>query len=187
MNMEQKQFVIRHSRPDDLPVMLKIYEHARLFMAEHGNPRQWGATNWPPEKLLKEDIKTGHSYIVCVPDGRAAGTFAYFYGQDIEPTYLHIEKGEWPAERLLHGKGSTYGVVHRLAGDGSEKGIGEAALNWAFEQSHHLRVDTHPDNKIMQNLLSKLGFVQCGSIYVREDHDPRLAYEKLPGLTNENS
>jgi hypothetical protein len=30
----------------------------------------------------------------------------------------------------------------------------------------------------MQNLLRKLGFVHCGTIYVQEDNDPRLAYEK---------
>ena len=40
-------------------------------------------------------------------------------------------------------------------------------------------MDTHGDNKIMQNLLTGLGFVHCGTIYVVEDNDPRLAYEKL--------
>ena len=31
----------------------------------------------------------------------------------------------------------------------------------------------------MQRLLGKLGFTQRGIIYVREDHDPRLAYDKF--------
>jgi hypothetical protein len=30
----------------------------------------------------------------------------------------------------------------------------------------------------MQNLLRKLGFVHCGTIYVEEDNYPRLAFEK---------
>jgi hypothetical protein len=30
----------------------------------------------------------------------------------------------------------------------------------------------------MQNLLRKLGFIHCGTIYVEEDNDPRLAFEK---------
>ena len=30
----------------------------------------------------------------------------------------------------------------------------------------------------MQNLLAKLGFDHRGTIYVEEDDDPRLAYEK---------
>ena len=41
-----------------------------------------------------------------------------------------------------------------------------------------MRIDTHGDNIVMQAMLEKLGFVHCGTIYVREDKDPRLAYEK---------
>ena len=47
---------IRHTAPGDLPRLLEIYEYARRFMARHGNPRQWGATHWPPEALLRRDI-----------------------------------------------------------------------------------------------------------------------------------
>lgn len=73
---------------------------------------------------------------------------------------------------------NPYGVVHRLASDGSEKGIGSFCLNWAYEQSGHLRIDTHGDNKVIQNMAEKLGFIRCGTIYVEEDDYPRLAYEK---------
>ena len=34
--------------------------------------------------------------------------------------------------RLLNS--SIAGVVHRVAGDGSEKGIGAFCINWAFEK-----------------------------------------------------
>ena len=68
--------------------------------------------------------------------------------------------------------------MHRIAGDGSEKGIGAFCINWAFEQCGHLRIDTHGDNIVMQNLVKKLGFVHCGTIYVEEDNNPRLAFEK---------
>lgn len=40
-------------------------------------------------------------------------------------------------------------------------------------------MDTHGDNVVMQRLLTKLGFIHCGTIYVEEDDYPRLAYEKL--------
>ena len=43
---------------------------------------------------------------------------------------------------------------------------------------HHLRIDTHGDNTVMQRLMEKLGFTHCGTIYVEEDDYPRLAYEK---------
>lgn len=105
--------------------------------------------------------------------------FFYDFGPHIENTYEDIYDGEWIGTKALGENGNTYGVVHRLAGDGSVRGIGTHCLNWAYEQCHHLRIDTHFDNKVMQKLLTGLGFVRCGMIYVTEDHDPRIAYEKL--------
>lgn len=161
---------IRHATEQDVTRMMEIYADARAFMAETGNPNQWGPTNWPPEALIHEDICTGHSY-VCVEDERVIGAFYFDYGEDIEPTYRVIEDGAWEDD-------SAYGVVHRIASDRSIKGIGTFCLNWAFDQCGHLRIDTHTDNKVMQNLLLKLGFAQRGIIYVVEDNYPRFAYEK---------
>ena len=161
---------IRKSTEQDFEKMMELYDHARDFMAKHGNPNQWGPTHWPPEQLIHQDIAKGNSY-VCVHDGRIVGTFFFLCGSDIEPTYCTIEDGAWHDD-------SAYGVVHRLAGDGSVKGIGAFCLNWAYEQCGHLRVDTHGDNKVLQNLLQKLGFTHCGTIYVQEGNYPRLAYEK---------
>ena len=161
---------IRHAEARDLARMMALYEHARRFMAEHGNPNQWGPTRWPPEDLLRRDIAQGNSYL-CVQGDRIVGTFFFAMGPDIEPTYRRIEDGAWRDP-------SPYGVVHRLAGDGSVRGTGAFCLDWAYRQCGHLRVDTHGDNQVLQNLLGKLGFVHCGTIYVEEDPYPRLAYEK---------
>ena len=162
---------IRKTTEQDLERVLEIYAFARKFMKEHGNPNQWGPTNWPPAALIREDIRRGDSY-VCVNDtGQVIGTFYYISGKDIEPTYREIEEGAWLDD-------SPYGVVHRIASDGSEKGTGAFCLNWAFAQCGHLRVDTHGDNIVMQNLMKKLGFTYCGIIHVEEDEYPRLAYER---------
>ena len=161
---------IRKTTFEDLDQVMEIYARARAFMAEHGNPNQWGPTNWPPEAVIHQDIAEGNSY-VCEHEGKVVGTFYYICGKDIDPTYRVIEDGQW-------GSDEAYGVVHRLAGDGSVKGIGEFCLNWAFEQCGHLRVDTHSDNVVMQNLLEKLGFCRRGTIYVVEDNYPRYAYDK---------
>ena len=162
---------IRHSTDQDLERMMEIYGFARNFMAEHGNPYQWGPTNWPPEALIRQDIAAGNSYVCENDAGRIAGTFFYTCGEDIEPTYREITDGAWL-------DGSPYGVVHRIAADGSEKGVGAFCIGWAYGQCGHLRIDTHGDNRVMQNLLGKLGFIHCSTIYVEEDDDPRLAYEK---------
>ena len=165
---------IRHSTLQDLSRIMDIYAHARRFMAQTGNPRQWGATNWPPEYLIRRDIAAGNSY-VCMEDGQIVGTFFYAFGDEIEPNYAAIEDGDW----LVSG---PYGVVHRLASSGQAKGVGAFCINWAIAQCGHLRIDTHGDNKVMQSLLGKLGFSQRGIVHVEEDNDPRLAYEKSKNM-----
>ncbi|MCR5138401.1 MAG: GNAT family N-acetyltransferase [Oscillospiraceae bacterium] len=163
---------IRHSTGQDFDRMMEIYSFARSYMAEHSNPNQWGPTHWPPEDLIRSDIRNGSSYVCLGENDTVIGTFFFTHGKDIEPTYRNITDGAWLDD-------SPYGVVHRLAGDGSEKGIGAFCINWAFEQCGHLRIDTHGDNIVMQNLVRKLGFVHCGTIYVEEDSYPRLAFEKI--------
>ncbi len=164
--MNVRKAVIR-----DISEIMEIYARAREFMAAHGNPNQWGPTNWPPRDLVLEDIRTGRSYL-CEHEGRIAGVFFFDHGKDIEPTYRVIESGDWIGN-------DEYGVVHRIASDGSIKGVGKFCINWAYEQCGHLRMDTHGDNTIMQNLLEGLGFQKCGIIYVVEDDYPRYAYEKI--------
>ena len=163
--------LIRHAVEDDFPRMMEIYAMAREYMAAHGNPNQWGPTNWPPESLIQADIADGSSYVCENEGGVIIGTFFFVYGKDIEPTYREITEGAWLDN-------SPYGVVHRIAADGSGKGTGTFCLNWAYSRCGHLRIDTHGDNTVMQNLLKKMGFVHCGTIYVEEDDAPRLAYEK---------
>jgi len=161
---------IRHATEQDFPRMMEIYAYARDFMAKTGNPNQWGPTHWPPEELIHDDIRSGHSY-VCEENGRIVGTFYFNAGTSIDATYAVIEDGQWIGDE-------NYGVVHRVAGDGSVKGIGTFCINWAYSQCGHLRIDTHADNTVMRNLLLKLGFTQCGIIHVVEDNYPRFAFEK---------
>ena len=48
---------------------------------------------------------------------------------------------------------------------------------WAFGQCGNLKIDTHRDNVVMQNMLKKNGFQSCGIIHV-QDGSERLAYQK---------
>ena len=163
---------IRRSEERDIQRMMEIYAHARAFMAEHGNPNQWGPTGWPPEDLLRKDIESGCSYVCTDDDGRIIGTFFFTQGTDIEPTYRKIYEGKWLDD-------SPYGVVHRVASDGTAKGVGRFCINWALNRCGHMRMDTHGDNTVMQNLLESMGFRRCVIIHVDEDDYPRLAYEKV--------
>ena len=80
---------IRRTAEADLVRVMDIYAHARAFMAAHGNPDQWGPTNWPPEALIRQDIARGRGY-VCVHEGRVVGAFFFDMGRDVAPTYRHL-------------------------------------------------------------------------------------------------
>ena len=163
---------IRRASLLNLERIMDIYANARGFMAKNGNPHQWGRS-WPPEELVRSDIAKGICY-VCVCGDRIVGVFSLAVGEDVEPAYRHIEGGAWI-------DGGPYGVVHRLAGDGSVKGIGAFCLKWAMEKCGHLRIDTHEDNAVMRGLLDKLGFSPRGVIRVAQDGSQRIAYEKTEG------
>ncbi len=162
---------IRHTKTEDLAAVMAIYEGARDFMARTGNPHQWGDKKNPPQSRIEQDIAEGKSYVCVDENDRVIGTFYYDYGMDIDPTYAIIEEGAWTNP-------DAYGVIHRIASSFTQPGIGSFCINWAFSQCGHLRIDTHEDNHVMQSLLTKLGFTRCGIIYLLEDHDPRIAYEK---------
>lgn len=70
-----------------------------------------------------------------------------------------------------------YYVIHRLASWPDVHGIWDCVLEWAFERTSALRVDTHRDNHIMQHNILKHGFTYCGIIYLLSG-DERLAYQK---------
>ncbi len=157
---------IRKTAKEDLNRVLEIYEYARSFMADHGNPNQWGKSN-PPQEVIEQDIADGKHY-VCVEGNEIVAVFYYAIEED--PTYARIYEGGWPNDKI-------YGVVHRIASAGTAKGAGSFCLNWAYEQCGNLRIDTHRDNIVMQNLLKKNGFQYCGIIYIK-DGSERLAYQK---------
>lgn len=157
---------IRKADAQDLQTILEIYAHARRFMAEHGNPTQWGSDR-PPRSQTEDDIRRGRLY-VCEAEGRIACVF--YFAQEEDPTYRVIEDGAWLAD-------GPYGVVHRIASVPGTRGAATYCLNWAFARCGNLRIDTHADNAPMQGLLRKLGFARCGRIYIA-DGSPREAFQK---------
>lgn len=156
---------IRKATQEDLSEILKIYEHARKFMALHGNPNQWGKTN-PPVERVKQDIAEQKCHL-CIQDKEIAGVF--YFAQEEDSTYQKIN-GAWLSNR-------PYAVVHRIAVGANHSGVATYCLNWAYEQYHNIRIDTHEDNIPMQHLLKKLGFSYCGEITIA-DGSPRIAFQK---------
>ena len=159
-------YIVRKAIYEDLPRIEEIYAYARKFMAENGNPNQWGTTT-PPTYQLEDDIEKGDLYVL-IQDNTIHGVFYFFIGPD--PTYSEIEDGCWRSD-------TTYGTIHRIAGDGSG-GVLAAAVAFGKQLINHIRIDTHHDNKIMQQAVLKYGFHRSGIIHL-EDGDPRIAYDLL--------
>lgn len=157
---------IRKSTTHDLNRLLEIYESARRFMARSGNPSQWGES-YPSEELLLRDIGAGVSYVV-ESDNVIVGTFVFIVGED--PTYSEIE-GEWIDNAI-------YGTIHRIASDGSVRGIADYCLEYCTTIIGNIRIDTHRYNKVMLRWIRKSGFRYCGIVHVA-DGTPRLAFQLL--------
>jgi len=160
--------MIRKAANSDLDRIIEIYETARVFMHTHGNPTQW-AGKYPDKETLVEDIKLGQLYVITDDRDESTihGCFALIGG--IDPTYIKIYEGEWKSN-------TPYGAIHRVAGDGTVKGIFSSCFEYASRLFDHLRVDTHKDNIPMQGAVKKCGFKYCGIIHLAGG-DPRLAYE----------
>lgn len=160
------EYQIRKAQWEDLPRIEEIYANARKFMAETGNPNQWGNTT-PVTSLLEDDIRKGDLYVMTYED-TIHGVFYFYIG--IDPTYGVIEDGQWRSD-------TPYGTIHRIAGDGSG-GVLATAVAFGKEHIGHLRIDTHEDNKIMQRAIAKQGFQRSGIIHLANG-SPRIAYDLL--------
>ena len=143
------RYCVRRAVMSDLDRIEEIYQYAREFMIEHGNPNQWGKNNPPTDQLL-QDIQLGDLYVIS-DDSEIHGVFYFYIGED--PTYTQID-GSWRSNKL-------YGTIHRIAGDGSG-GILKSAVEFARAKIDHIRIDTHEDNRIMQSAVAKQGFCRCG-------------------------
>lgn len=157
--------IVRKAEYSELAQILRIYQRARDYMRQTGNPNQWKDSH-PQSELLENDIHLGQLYVL-EESAVLQGVFALITGED--PTYGYIE-GRWLND-------APYATIHRIASAGLRKGVLAACLAWCDAKYPNLRIDTHHDNAIMQHLLAKYGFTRCGIIYLANG-EPRIAYQK---------
>lgn len=160
------QYKIRRAEIADLFRIEQIYAGARAFMADHGNPHQWGST-YPEKAMLMDDIHKGLLFVM-ENSQKICGVFYFYIGND--SCYETIYDGSWRAD-------TRYGTIHRIASDGAG-GILACAVDFCLSQISHLRIDTHEDNYVMQRAIEKQGFSKRGIVYM-EDNTTRIAYDLL--------
>ncbi len=158
---------VREAQVADLDEMLRVMDRARRFMRENGNHEQWTG-GYPSKEVLRADIGKGNSYVI-ENNGKLVGTFCFIIGAD--PTYSVID-GDWIDNE------NEYGTIHRIASDGSERGVADTALEFCQQKIDNIRIDTHEDNAPMLKWIESRGFRYCGIIRLA-DGSPRKAFQLL--------
>ncbi len=154
---------IRLANENEIDRIMPLYAQAVEFMKSTGNPTQWKTI---PEKSIILEYITQKMQYICEDNGEIIATFMFHIGND--PTYDIIYDGKWLNDE-------TYGVIHKITSN--KKGAGTACLEFCYELCKNIRIDTHDNNKPLQNLLKKLGYKYCGIILL-ENGEERLAFQK---------
>lgn len=162
---------IRIACERDLDALVRIYDIARRYMVESGNPHQWGDGR-PTRDELAASVAAGAVRVGVDETDTPRFAFTIYSGAD--PTYQRIYEGSWLTD-------GPYVTIHRVASDGQARGVFSQTVAYATDFANQLglpalRVDTHDDNKTMQHVIAKAGFTRCGYIHL-ENGDPRIAYE----------
>ncbi len=161
--------LIRNAGTDDIRRILKIYAAARAFMIATGNPNQWTGS-YPAREDIEADIQNGTGFVL-EDEGVVKAFFAFIIGPEHDYEHGTLVEGDgW----LDH---EPYGTIHRVASDGSARGVLHSVVSFCKERCANLRIDTHQDNKVMQHCILKEGFVPCG-LLLRPDGQYRLAYQQ---------
>ena len=148
----------------------------RMIKAASGRLGAAGIDQWqrgyPNRTSIENDVEAGVGMVLALGNEILAYGAVIFTG---EPAYNDLTGGQW----LTNGE---YAVVHRLCVSeifvrmGFAKQFMSAAEAMAAERVKSFRIDTHPDNMIMQNLVERMGFTYCGDVVIESR---RLAYEKI--------
>jgi len=169
--------MIRLANVRDIDAIEKCLLDAKKFLKDSGSIQWNGPSGNPDKELYLKDINKNHCY-VCVREGNIVGV-ATFMGHEDEYDHPY---GKWLTE------GRNYTTVHRIAVcDGKRsQGVATELMRYAEAFTKNtgrssIRIDTHPENLIMQTMLGSLGYSYCG--YVVYSYIPvepkRLIYEKL--------
>jgi GNAT superfamily N-acetyltransferase len=173
---------VRPGRPDDVDAIMTVIAGARAFLGSQ-NIDQWQG-NYPDRAAVELDIQNQANRVLVV-DGRVVGIASLIQGPD--PFYKYIEGGSW-----IGGADVPYYAIHRFAIGDAGRGLHlsraflTALLSELYSRGvRDVRIDTHPDNKIMQHVVLSNGFEHRGLVYLDEPVPERLAYQLVFGGATE--
>lgn len=170
--------IIRKAVARDIPSIEKIINAGVEFLKEQKLP-QWQDGNHPSKQTLLRDIDSGSGYVLF--DESTETIVAYgALARGPETAYKKLLSGAWLKDA------DDYMVIHRVAvgkeyrKHGAAKRLLIGLIREGNRQGNFdTRVDTHPQNFIMQRLLKDIGFTYCGEIILPIVNGERLVYQML--------
>lgn len=183
-------YTISKASSKDIDRIMVLAAASRQIMKESGNPTQW-TDNHPSRETIEEDVERGDCYVISKrgeddatdsadkgdatdnADSMIVGSFVFRDGPD--PSYANIYDGAWIDDTL------PYHVIHRVMSLPDAHGIFAEIINFCFQHSKNIRIDTHSNNRIMRRLIEKYGFKYCGIVHIvdlEEDYE-RRAYQSF--------
>ena len=169
------EYEIRLARPDELDRLVEVTESGRQYLRAQGVP-QWQNGSGPGRKEIETDIERARGYVLEVA-GAVSGYASLIAGPEGSPLLI---EGAWT------GPCECYTTIHRVALDSSVRGGGFAGefLGRVIQIAKDLgypdiRIDTHPQNIIMQKVIGKAGFLEVGVLELPILNGKRLAYQLL--------
>lgn len=169
-------YFTRTAELTDLDDIETILQDARLFLHAQGL-QQWQNRYGPGRTEAERDIGIREGYVFVV-DGAISGYAALISG--VDEAYTQIYDGYW------NNRYNSYLSIHRVALSSALRGKGcahlffDGLLQAARQlQYHDIRIDTHPQNKIMQKVILREGFHYAGMIVFPIPDGERKAYQLL--------
>lgn len=163
--------IFREAKIEDIDTIAEIIAAASSRLGAAGVD-QW-QRGYPNRGSIERDVEASVGRVLTLDSGEIVAYGALIYSG--EKAYEELTGGAW----LRDGE---YAVIHRLCVASEYVGCGYSryfmyqAEAQATEQVASMRIDTHPENKIMQSLIASLGYTYCGDVVIESR---RLAYEKL--------
>lgn len=170
--------MIRVADEKDLEdIMMCIYD-AREFLHNNGLTQWNGPLGYPNKEVVLNDIANKNAYVI-LDDNNVISGFAVYAG--VEPEYNN-PSAKWQIST------DKYMTIHRIATRSFARGKGFAKKLMIYAEEvakerglEAIRIDTHPKNRIVQNMVSELGYKYCGDIiYSYIPVEPtRMTFEKI--------
>jgi len=158
---------IRLAQGADLDEILAIFDAGRAYLVAQ-EIVQWQCGNGPSREKAERDIREGYGYVLIV-DGKIAGYTSLVPGYPGPDRFPELTEGNWDERH------PQYVAIHSVALAAFTRGRGLATpflkemITRAIDLGYKdIRIDTHPENQIMQKVMIKAGFVRTGTMVIPE-------------------